>query len=144
MPSMPAARSSHGVPASLLLLAAAHTPYPMMPAAISTTTPATAIGPQWRPPETLTGLTGLRPLPAPPPLPAGPFPAGRAPAPLAPAGLADRPVGGLPWPEVLSTFTLDGFRSGPGVLMLIVPRLFLAMGESGRRTLKSTPDNMAQ
>src|SRR5918997_215350 len=112
MPSMPAARSAHGVLASLLLRAAAHTPYPMMPAAISTTTPATAIGPQWRPPETLTGLIGLRPL--------------RAPPPLAPAGLADRPAGGLPWPEVLSTFTLDGFRSGPGVLMLIVPRLFLA------------------
>src|SRR4051812_36405538 len=99
----------------------AYAPYPMMPMAISTTTPATAIGPQLRLPLTLTGAVGLRPLPCgrPPARLPGFDPADLAPVGLAPDGLA---AGGLPWPDVLSTFTVDGTRSGPGVLMLIVPR----------------------
>src|SRR4051794_20565159 len=124
MPEMAAARSAQGVLASLLLRAAAHTPYPMIPAAISTTTPATAIGPQLRPPATLTGVTGLRPLP-PPPLPAGRLPPGRADF-----------VGGLPWPVVLPTLTVDGTLSGPGVLMLIVPRQLLERGKLVARERK--------
>src|SRR5919107_2558450 len=95
MPSIPAARPAHGVLASLLLRAAAQTPYPMMPPAISTTRPATMIGAQLRPPATLTGVIGLRPLP--PPLPAGPLPPGRAPAGFAFAA-PDFAAGGLPWP----------------------------------------------
>ena len=128
IPEMAAARSSHGVAASLLDLLAAYTPYPMMPTAISTTTPATRIGAQLRPPATLTGVTGLRPLPPPLPLPAGPFLAG---ADFAPDFLAgpEEEAGGLPWPEVLETFTLDGTRSGPGVLILIVPRQFIQLKE---------------
>src|SRR5689334_12009037 len=94
----------------------------MMPTAISTTTPATAMGPQLRLPATLTGVTGLRPLPPPPPLPAGT---------LAPGFLAAPPVGGLPWPEVLETLTDCGTRSGPGVLILIVPRRFFGRRMAG-------------
>src|SRR5918911_698670 len=114
-----------------LPLIEAYTPYPMIPAAMSTTTATTAIGPQLRP--AVTGLIGLRPLPA------GPFPTGRepgrAPPDLAGAVLLDLagadlpdfaaaglPAGGLPWPDFLSTLTVDGTRSGPGVLMLIAPR----------------------
>src|SRR3712207_4141835 len=115
----------------------------MMPTAMSTTTPATAIGPQLRPPLTLTGVIGLRPLPPPlPPLGCGPLPAGREPPALA---------GGLPCPEVLSTFTVDGTRSGPGVLILIVPRQFVRMVGPGPRAGPGTPpgakvypDSMAQ
>src|ERR1051325_6869059 len=103
----------------------------MMPTATSTTTPATAIGPQLRPPLTLTGVTGLRPLP--PPLPCGRAP-GRAPR-VAPAAFA----GGLPWPDVLSTFTVDGTLSGPGVLMLIVPRQFDGEVGPGPRAGPGTP-----
>src|SRR3954464_2590476 len=96
-------------------------PTPTMPSAMRTTTPATAIGPQLRPPLTLTGVIGLRPLPPPlPPLPFGPLPRGSG-APALPA------AGGLPCPDVLSTFTVDGTRSGPGVLILIVPRQFVRM-----------------
>ncbi|GAA2546284.1 hypothetical protein GCM10010435_14400 [Winogradskya consettensis] len=40
-------------------------------------------------------------------------------------------TGGLPWPDVLSTFTEDGVRSGPGVLMLIVPRQFMGLAGMG-------------
>src|SRR3954471_7089472 len=118
MPEMAAARSCHGVLASFFDFVAAYTPYPMMPTAISTTTPATTIGPQLRPPATLTGVTGLRPLP--PPLPAGAFFAG--------PDLAGFEAGGLPCPEVLETLTVDGTRSGPGVLILIVPRQFVIKG----------------
>src|SRR5215207_473699 len=132
MPSIPAARTCQDwVP-----LIDANTPYPMMPTAIRTTTPATAIGPQLRPPLTLTGAVGLRPLP---PLPCGREPGrlpGFAPADLAPADFA---AGGLPWPDVLSTFTVDGTLSGPGVLMLIVPRQFDGKVGPGPRAGPGTP-----
>src|SRR5690242_2448119 len=106
---MPAARSCHGSEP----LTEANTPYPMMPTAIRTTTPATAIGPQLRPPLTLIGAVGLRPLP---PLPCGREP-GLPPVDLAPVDLAPPAfAGGFPWPDVLSTFTVDGTLSGPGVL----------------------------
>src|SRR6266498_3659237 len=124
MPFMPAAWSCQ----DWLPFIDAKTPYPMMPAAIRMTTPATAIGPQLRPPLTLTGAIGLRPF--------GPFPA----APLPPPGRApvafadlDGPAGGLPWPDFLPTRTVDGTRSGPGVLMLIVPRQFKRSRKGGAR-----------
>jgi hypothetical protein len=128
-------------------LTEANTPYPMIPTAISTTTPATAIGPQLRLPLTLTGAVGLRPLPPLPGAPPGREP-GRAPADLAPVDLA---AGGLPWPDVLSTFTVDGTRSGPGLLMLIVPRQSDGKVGPGPRAGPGTPpggkvypDSMAQ
>src|SRR3954464_10362766 len=94
------------------------------------TRPPMAIGTQLVPPATFTGVIGFRPLP--PPL----APPGRSPPapPLAlePAALA--PVaGGLPWPEVLPTLTVDGTRSGPGVLMLMVPRRCHSRGLAGVR-----------
>src|SRR5690242_2326795 len=106
----------------------------MIPAAISRTAATTAIGPQLRPPLTLTGLIGLRPLPA------GAFfggvlPEGRD------AGRADLPGGGLPWPDFLSILTVDGTRSGPGVLMLIAPRNQQVELEP---SAKVYPDSMAQ
>src|SRR3954464_3564927 len=108
-------------------------PTPTMPSAMRTTTPATAIGPQLRPPLTLTGVTGLRPLP--PPLPCGPLapvgpPAGRAP-----------PALGLPPEVVLSTLTVDGCRSlPPEVLMLMVPRqVVFPSGESRAGCLGPPP-----
>src|SRR4051812_43677852 len=100
-----------------------YTPKPMMPRAISATRPITMIGPQLRLPETLTGVMGLRPLPP------VVFLAAVDPAFFA-VGL---PAGGLPWPLVLPTLTLDGTRSGPGVLMLIVPRRFVRMRKGGAR-----------
>src|SRR5690349_8302679 len=97
-----------------------YTPKPMMPRAMTATRPITMIGPQLRPPETLTGVTGLRPLPPPAAFLAGPEPAFFG------------EEGGLPWPVVLPTLTVDGTRSGPGVLMLIVPRRFVRSGRAGR------------
>src|SRR3954447_22361151 len=97
----------------------------MMPSAMRTTTPATAIGPQLRPPLTLTGVTGLRPLP--PPLPCGPLaPVGRAPAGRAP------PAIGLPPEAALSTLTVARWRSLPATaLLLMVPRqVVFPSGES--------------
>jgi hypothetical protein len=58
-------------------------------------------------------------------LPAAPLPAG----PLPPARVPPDFAGGLPWPVVLPTLTVDGTLSGPGVLMLIVPRHFIRMGK---------------
>src|SRR3954452_18802345 len=99
----------------------------MMPPASRTTTPATAMGPQLRLPLTLTGVTGLRPLP--------PLAGVRLPGLVPPVFCA----GGLPWPDVLSTFTVDGTRSGPGVLMLIVPRQFDGKVGPGPRAGPGTP-----
>src|SRR4051812_529161 len=97
--------------------------YPTIRSTTSPTTLPRMIGPQLRLPATVTGVMGLRPLFLPPP----PFaaPAFAAPAFAAPgfvALLLAAPAGGLPWPDVLPTLTVDGTRSGPGVLMLIVPR----------------------
>src|SRR4051812_32371665 len=92
-----------------------------------TSTPTTLprmIGPQFREPATLTGVTGLRPLFLAP---------GVLPPPLFAAADLAPPAGGLPWPDVLPTLTVDGTRSGPGVLMLIVPRQFVRMREGGAR-----------
>src|SRR6266536_3542506 len=96
-----------------------YTPKPMMARAISATAPITRIGPMLRPPLTLTGVIGFLPLPPPAFFAGGP--AFFAAAAVFFAG----PVGGLPWPVVLPTLTEDGTRSGPGVLMLIVPRRFV-------------------
>src|SRR3954453_13799064 len=134
MPSILAALSCH---VSLPFIEA-NTPYPMMPTAISTTTPASAIGPQLRLPLTLPGVVGLRPFPcgrAPGRLP-DLDPVDLAPADLAPADLA---AGGLPWPDVLSTLTVDGTLSGPGVLMLIVPRQSDGKVGPGPRAGPDTP-----
>src|SRR3954469_18669895 len=101
-----------------------YTPKPMMARAISATAPITSIGPMLRPPLTLTGVTGFLPLPPPAFLAAGlVFLVG--PDFLSEAPVFAGPVGGLPWPVVLPTLTEDGTRSGPGVLMLIVPRRFV-------------------
>src|SRR3954447_192343 len=96
----------------------------MIASATTATPPITRIGPRLRLPLTLTGVTGFLPLP-PPAFLAGPdfFAA----ATVFLAGL----VGGLPWPVVLPTLTEDGTRSGPGVLMLIVPRRFVVSGWAG-------------
>src|SRR4051812_22423384 len=89
-----------------------YTPKPMMARAISATAAITRIGPMLRLPLTLTGVTGLLPLPPPAFLAGLVF--------LSEAPVFAGPVGGLPWPVVLPTLTEDGTRSGPGVLMLIV------------------------
>src|SRR5262245_5207330 len=92
----------------------------MMPTATRPTAMATRIGPLSRLPATLTGVTGLRPF--------GPLPGVF----LAAPGLVAPEAGGLPWPDVLPTLTVDGTRSGPGVLMLIVPRRFISEERAGR------------
>src|SRR5690349_13318846 len=103
-----------------------NTPKPTIARAISATAPITRIGPMLRLPFTVTGVTGFLPLPPPAFLAAGLV--FFAAAPVFFAG----PVGGLPWPDVLPTLTVDGTRSGPGVLMLIVPRRFVISGRAGR------------
>src|SRR4051812_41153761 len=108
--------------------ATAKIPYPMIARTSTATAPPTAIGPQLRPPLALTGVIGLRPL-APPPF----GPVALAPVAFAAEAFGFDPAGGLPWPEVLPTLTVDGTRSGPGVLILIAPRQFICMGKGGAR-----------
>src|SRR4051812_48079049 len=76
-----------------------------------------AIGPQLRLELTLTGAIGLRPF--------GPFPAGRLPGLPPPGGLGPAAVAFLP------VVTVDGFRSPPGMLTLIVPRQVVSVRSAG-------------
>ncbi len=63
-------------------------------------------------------------------------------------GVVFLPAGGLPWPDFLSTRTVDGTRSGPGVLILMCLVFSFARrgspGEEGRRTRTSLGEVAAE